>query len=61
MSVVHKSLVIIYLLKSYSHYCLSHIYNIIIYIICLNEKKIAYSFKISDDSSSNLGQDLEGE
>jgi hypothetical protein len=29
-------------------------------MICLNEKKIAYSFKISDDSSSNLGQDLEG-
>jgi len=29
-------------------------------MICLNEKKIAYSFKLSDDSSSNLGQDLEG-
>lgn len=29
-------------------------------MICLNEKKIAYSFKLSDESSSNLGQDLEG-
>jgi len=29
-------------------------------MICLNEMKIAYSFKLSDDSSSNLGQDLEG-
>lgn len=30
------------------------------YIICKNEKKLAYSFKLSDDTTSNLGQDLEG-
>lgn len=33
---------------------------IFIFIIYLNEKKLAYSFKLSDDSASNLGQDLEG-
>lgn len=25
------------------------------------KRKLAYSFKLSDDSTSNLGQDLEGE
>lgn len=43
----------------FMHNCFTLIHKLFINNL-LNEKKIAYSFKLSDDTSSNLGQDLEG-